>query len=137
MRRLFLARDSDHIRADRPLSSLSLGTRYAWMEPHHYAAMAHDGGSRPATRWTHHVGAMLPDLCQRRHVFIDSMVWEQRGGNSDATNKIKKMNDSQINSGVRQEFVKAKPEVMPEPTYWPFVFAVSLMFLGWGLLTLW
>lgn len=35
------------------------------------------------------------------------------------------------------EFVKAMPEEMPEPTYWPFMLAVSLMFLVWGLLTYW
>lgn len=36
-----------------------------------------------------------------------------------------------------EPYVTAKPEGMPPPTYWPFVLAVSLMFLGWGLLTTW
>ena len=35
------------------------------------------------------------------------------------------------------EKVKAKPEVLPEPTYWPFFLALGLMFMGWGLLTTW
>ncbi len=35
------------------------------------------------------------------------------------------------------ETVKAKPEVLPEPTYWPFFVAMGLAFLGWGLLTTW
>jgi hypothetical protein len=36
-----------------------------------------------------------------------------------------------------QELVKAKPEQLPEPTYWPFFLAMGLMFSGWGLLTSW
>ena len=32
---------------------------------------------------------------------------------------------------------KAKPESLPEPTYWPFFMALGLMFSGWGLLTTW
>ena len=35
------------------------------------------------------------------------------------------------------EFVKAKPEILPEPTYMPFVLAVSILFLAWGLLSTW
>lgn len=38
---------------------------------------------------------------------------------------------------VKQEYVKAKPEQMPRPTYMPFLLAVSLAFLGWGLLSTW
>jgi len=37
----------------------------------------------------------------------------------------------------KEEYVLAKPEEMPPSTYWPFVLAVSLLFLGWGLLTTW
>ena len=36
-----------------------------------------------------------------------------------------------------QEFVKAKPELLPEPTYMPFLLALSLLFIGWGLLSTW
>jgi len=35
------------------------------------------------------------------------------------------------------EKVKAKPEILPEPTYWPFFLALGIVFLGWGLLTTW
>lgn len=38
---------------------------------------------------------------------------------------------------ITQEYVKAKPEILPKPTYMPFVFAFSLMLLGWGLLSTW
>ncbi len=38
---------------------------------------------------------------------------------------------------TQTEKVKAKPEVLPEPTYWPFFLAMGLMFAGWGLLTIW
>ena len=37
----------------------------------------------------------------------------------------------------QKEYTKALPETMPAPTYWPFVLAVSLLFVGWGLLTVW
>jgi len=36
-----------------------------------------------------------------------------------------------------EQYIAAKPEQMPRATYWPFVLAVSLLFLGWGLLTTW
>lgn len=36
-----------------------------------------------------------------------------------------------------QEYVKAKPEILPRPTYLPFLFAFSLLLLGWGLLSTW
>jgi hypothetical protein len=35
------------------------------------------------------------------------------------------------------EMVKAKPEILPKPTYWPFFMALGLTFIGWGLLTIW
>lgn len=38
---------------------------------------------------------------------------------------------------ITQEYVKAKPEVMPEPTYMPFLLALSLLFIGWGLVSTW
>lgn len=38
---------------------------------------------------------------------------------------------------ISQEYVKAKPEILPKPTYIPFVFAFSLLLLGWGLLANW
>ena len=35
------------------------------------------------------------------------------------------------------EMVKAKPEHLPKPTYWPFFAALGLLLIGWGLLSLW
>jgi hypothetical protein len=32
---------------------------------------------------------------------------------------------------------KAKPEILPKPTYWPFFLAMGLVFIFWGLLTTW
>jgi len=36
-----------------------------------------------------------------------------------------------------QQYVKAKPEVLPKPTYMPFLFAMSLVFFAFGLLSYW
>lgn len=44
-------------------------------------------------------------------------------------------NSNHIN--IQNERVKAKPEVLPKPTYWPFFLAMGITFLGWGLLTTW
>ena len=38
---------------------------------------------------------------------------------------------------IERERVKARPEVLPEPTYMPFLMAFSLLLLGWGLLSTW
>ena len=35
------------------------------------------------------------------------------------------------------ELVKARPEKLPKPTYWPFFLGMGIMFLAWGLLTIW
>lgn len=53
---------------------------------------------------------------------------------NESSNDNKKENNY-MNSQI--EKVKAKPEVLPEPTYWPFFLAMGLAFLGWGLLTTW
>ena len=46
------------------------------------------------------------------------------------------MNDNQF--GIAAEELKpASPEELPEPTYWPFYLAMGIMFLAWGLLTMW
>lgn len=37
----------------------------------------------------------------------------------------------------RSRWVKAKPETLPEPSYWPFFLAMGLAFMLWGLLTSW
>jgi hypothetical protein len=36
-----------------------------------------------------------------------------------------------------QELQDAEPGELPEPTYWPFYLAMGIMFLAWGLLTMW
>ncbi|MGZ3851758.1 MAG: hypothetical protein ACXVLT_06810 [Flavisolibacter sp.] len=36
-----------------------------------------------------------------------------------------------------QEYVKAKPEILPNATYMPFILAFSLLLLGWGFLSTW
>lgn len=38
---------------------------------------------------------------------------------------------------ITQEYVKARPEILPKPTYMPFVLAFSLLLMGWGLLANW
>lgn len=35
------------------------------------------------------------------------------------------------------ELVKARPEILPKPTYAPFLLAVSLLFICWGMLSIW
>ena len=35
------------------------------------------------------------------------------------------------------DWAKAQPEKLPAPTYWPFVVALGLTFVFWGLLTTW
>ncbi len=41
------------------------------------------------------------------------------------------------NNQTETQTIKAKPEHLPKPTYWPFFMAMGLMFIGWGLLTIW
>jgi hypothetical protein len=38
---------------------------------------------------------------------------------------------------VTEQKVKAKPEVLPKPTYWPFIMAATLLFIDWGLISTW
>lgn len=33
--------------------------------------------------------------------------------------------------------IKAQPEELPPPTYWPFFLAFSVVLLFWGILTTW
>lgn len=35
---------------------------------------------------------------------------------------------------AKEKMVKATPEHIPKPTYMPFILAVSLLFMGWGLI---
>ena len=36
-----------------------------------------------------------------------------------------------------EEYIKAKPEELPSPTYWPFFTALGLLFLAWGVIAGW
>jgi hypothetical protein len=36
-----------------------------------------------------------------------------------------------------EDWEKAKPQILPRPTYWPFFLAMGLTFIFWGLLTTW
>ncbi|HEY4195100.1 MAG TPA: hypothetical protein VGM63_06175 [Mucilaginibacter sp.] len=50
------------------------------------------------------------------------------------------MTDEDINRVIitpEADWEKAKPEMLPEPTYWPFFLAMGLAFIFWGLLTTW
>lgn len=47
------------------------------------------------------------------------------------------MNMNTQEATTKQQYVKAQPEKLPRPTYMPFFLAVSLMFIGWGLLSTW
>jgi hypothetical protein len=45
--------------------------------------------------------------------------------------------ETERKSILDEPLVKAKPEELPRPTYWPFFLALGLLFLFWGLLTTW
>ena len=36
-----------------------------------------------------------------------------------------------------KELVKAQPEILPLPTYMPFLLVISVVFLAWGLISTW
>jgi hypothetical protein len=46
------------------------------------------------------------------------------------------MSENQFNE-IPEEMEDAVPKELPEPTYWPFYLAMGIMFLAWGLLTMW
>lgn len=57
---------------------------------------------------------------------------------SEHPEKIQPVKKSkEMNLQDQMQKVKAKPELLPEPTYWPFFLAMGISFLGWGLLTTW
>ena len=47
--------------------------------------------------------------------------------------------DKELNTAIVSEknWEKARPEILPKPTYWPFFLAMGLAFIFWGLLTTW
>lgn len=86
---------------------------------------------------------------QLRNAFVNTFKISISGSNlslkADTYNPKEVENNSTLTEGKKGntymnaqiEKVKAKPEVLPEPTYWPFFLAMGLAFLGWGLLTTW
>ena len=46
-------------------------------------------------------------------------------------------NHENIEIKPEEDWEKAKPEILPRPTYWPFFLAMGLTFIFWGLLTTW
>ena len=45
--------------------------------------------------------------------------------------------EEQIKQEIQQKWVKAKPEILPRPTYTPFLLALSLVLMAWGLISTW
>ena len=37
----------------------------------------------------------------------------------------------------KTKWERARPEISPKPTYWPFFLAMGLAFIFWGILTTW
>ena len=46
-------------------------------------------------------------------------------------------NHNEIDKSIvpEKDLEKARPEILPKPTYWPFFLAMGLAFIFWGLLT--
>src|SRR5665213_1850037 len=86
---------------------------------------------------------------QVKNAFINTFKRSISGSNpdlkADTYNPKEIDNNSTLTDGKNEnnymnsqiEKVKAKPEELPEPTYWPFFLAMGIAFLGWGLLTTW
>jgi hypothetical protein len=63
---------------------------------------------------------------------IDLAVGESRNAHPSC---YKSMNMELENADI--EMVKAKPEQLPAPTYWPFFMALGMALAAWGLLSTW
>lgn len=46
------------------------------------------------------------------------------------------MNDNTLKT-EQDELAFAQPQVLPKPTYMPFLLAFSLLLIGWGMLSTW
>ncbi|WP_018614326.1 hypothetical protein [Segetibacter koreensis] len=57
--------------------------------------------------------------------------------NDDAMIKQRQVSKKITMDEEKTQMNKAKPEVIPEGTYMPFLLAVSLLFMGWGLISYW
>ena len=71
--------------------------------------------------------------------FRKAMAAENPAESREVQEEVKYMNykSETGNLPAAVEKVKAKPEILPKPTYWPFFLALGIVFLGWGLLTTW
>jgi hypothetical protein len=71
--------------------------------------------------------------------FRKAMAAENAGESREVQEEVQYMNyrSETGNLPAAVEKVKAKPEILPKPTYWPFFLALGIVFLGWGLLTTW
>ncbi|HEY5390832.1 MAG TPA: hypothetical protein VIJ57_01860 [Hanamia sp.] len=102
-------------------------------------ALSFGSGNLSKKKLTHH----LKDAFINTFVGSDSERKPKQNADTDnpkeAGNDIALTEDKKENKymDASMEKVKAKPEVLPEPTYWPFFLAMGLAFLGWGLLTTW
>lgn len=47
------------------------------------------------------------------------------------------MNEENEQPDEENQWLKASPEKLPEPTYWPFFLALGLVLLFWGIITSW
>lgn len=47
------------------------------------------------------------------------------------------MNNEEDQTNEKDNWLKAMPEHLPSPTYWPFFLALGLAFLFWGIITSW
>jgi hypothetical protein len=47
------------------------------------------------------------------------------------------MNKENEQPNEENQWLKARPEKLPEPTYWPFFLALGLVLLFWGIITSW
>lgn len=72
---------------------------------------------------------------KRSHRILIAATTHDEGTEANDNISDHKKENNYLNSST--EKVKAKPEVLPEPTYWPFFLALGIVFLGWGLLTTW
>ena len=100
----------------------------------HYLCPAWNNCRGPTNRWPHHVGTLLLYLFIRLHVPFDPMVCRK---GTIAIFEINQRLTMIHDTSIPAEMVKARPEKLPEPTYWPFFLALGLALAGWGLLSTW
>lgn len=75
-------------------------------------------------------------------ILLPFIFWRTLTHNTAVGNKmVKETGDGQTDKNERikpqQDWEKARPSMLPKPTYWPFFTALGLCFIFWGLLTIW